>query len=373
MKSWAVMHLERQVAVIREDGTCTVFFPRFMPYDLDLKPADEDSLITRHDNLEHFYTWCANRPLTLSRSSAVDFLVSHGYLRAATDRDRAAIALAYHGLCLTDVFWIRHTEENIRFAQIDLWDHPLSDEYVDVVLRDHGMVARNTGLARASDAALPKAYRVPNVWIQQGGSFQLLKGGDPGDVEAELVSSQIARCFDVDQVLYEPMEFEGRPVSRCELVTSKDKSIVFARNMKNYSLRERMTLGELIRSRDMYGLHMMNIIDYLIGNTDRNLSNWGFWIDNHNNQPEKLFPLMDFNRSFRSYDVPEGSQCLIMKEKVSQREAAVRGVREIGLRLVRDLPEDLSALFSRLNALRQTRLEVMFQTRLEILKQAVKE
>lgn len=54
----------------------------------------------------------------------------------------------------------------------------------------------------------------------------------------------------------------------------------------------------------------MNIIDYLTGNTDRHLENWGFIIDNRTNWCVSLYPLMDFNQCFKAYDNADGANCL---------------------------------------------------------------
>ena len=40
---------------------------------------------------------------------------------------------------------------------------------------------------------------------------------------------------------------------------------------------------------------MMNILDYLVGNTDRHWENWGLLVDNETNRPIRLHDLMDFN------------------------------------------------------------------------------
>ena len=76
---------------------------------------------------------------------------------------------------------------------------------------------------------------------------------------------------------------------------------------------------------------MMNIIDYLVGNTDRHWGNWGFLVDNKTNRPLRLFPLMDFNRAFQTYDVLEGGRCLTCPEPMSQMDAALEAVRKSGL------------------------------------------
>ena len=77
---------------------------------------------------------------------------------------------------------------------------------------------------------------------------------------------------------------------------------------------------------------MMNILDYLVGNTDRHWENWGLLVDNETNQPIRLHDLMDFNKAFQQYDTLDGANCLTAgKRHLSQREAAMEAVRSIGL------------------------------------------
>ena len=54
-KRFSVMHMDRKVASIREDGTCTIYSPSFMPYNLYLEPVEPDDLDTRLNNLNNFY------------------------------------------------------------------------------------------------------------------------------------------------------------------------------------------------------------------------------------------------------------------------------------------------------------------------------
>ena len=77
---------------------------------------------------------------------------------------------------------------------------------------------------------------------------------------------------------------------------------------------------------------MMNILDYLVGNTDRHWENWGLLVDNETNQPIRLHHLMDFNRAFQQYDILDGASCLTVgKRHLRQREAALEAVRNIDL------------------------------------------
>lgn len=106
---------------------------------------------------------------------------------------------------------------------------------------------------------------------------------------------------------------------------------------------------------------MMNIIDYLIGNTDRHWGNWGVLVCNSNNKPVRLYDLMDFNQAFNSYENMEGSNCQTMfGEHINQKEAAMRSVTKIGLNQIKEISKEV------FNELPQ--FYEMFCKRLELLK-----
>ena len=372
MNSYAIMHLNRHVATIRGDGSCAVYFPRFMPYNLYLEKAEPGDLDARMNNLNNFYYWCATRLLTLDRKYAKEILNSLGKKQAVTDKDRAEIAISYHALCLTDVYWVRALREGATYEAINLYDHSLSDAFVDVALRGRPLTAQNAELLDQRDSAgdLATAGVAPKAWVRRDGAFWLLKDGEPREVEAELTASRIARCFDVEQVLYEPEDYQGQRVSASRLMTTKERSIVPMEFVDVYAANAGRTAMDFVNQYDLRGYHMMNIVDYLVGNTDRHWGNWGFWVDNRNNRLLKLHPLMDFNKAFIAYDSVEGARCLTTRENMSQKDAAIMAVRAIGLNQIKPLPDDLTSLFHRANAAFNTRLDAMFRKRLEALKRA---
>ena len=132
-------------------------------------------------------------------------------------------------------------------------------------------------------------------------------------------------------MLYEPFMYDGQKVSASPLMTSKDFSIVPMEHVEIYAANHNTDLYALIRRYDLRSYCMMNIIDYLVGNTDRHWGNWGFLVDNKTNKPLCLFPLMDFNKAFQAYDTIEGSRCLTSSQPMSQMDAALEAVQTIGL------------------------------------------
>ena len=99
-----------------------------------------------------------------------------------------------------------------------------------------------------------------------------------------------------------------------------------------YAANHDIDVMDFVLKLDAYSYYMMNLLDYLIGNTDRHWGNWGFLVDNRTNQPVRLFDLMDLNQTFLAYDTIEGANCMTTgNRKISQREAAVEAVKIIGL------------------------------------------
>lgn len=339
-KFFDIMHKNRRVARIYEDGRCTINYPSFMPYNLYLEKSDDFD--SRINNLNNFYYWCSSRVLTLDRKYAKEILKTIGANQAVTDKDRAMIAVSYHGLTLTDVFWIRGAKEKTSFNELNLYNHSLSGAFADVSLRGKDITIQNAELFITQDAAgdVGTVGVAPKAWIRENGSFYLLKDGDERDVEAELLASKIVGCFKIDYVPYEEDHFDGIKVSKCKIITSEETSIVPYEFVDVYCTNHSKETLEYVLKKDSYSYYMMNIIDYLIGNTDRHWGNWGFFVDNSTNKLKGLYSLMDFNKAFLSYDTTEGSKCQTTGKKMTQQEAAIEAVKKIELNQISDVPKE---------------------------------
>jgi len=227
------------------------------------------------------------------------------------------------------VFWVKGEKENIRFEDINLYTHSLSNALVDIALRGHQMTVTNAHLL-ANDLSTGGCY--PKAWVRREDGFYLYKDGGQDAVEREVLASKICRCFDCHQVLYEQGIFENEPVSISKIMTSQRYSLVTYAAYDVYCTNHDWNTLDKILELDAHGYYMMNILDYLVGNTDRHWENWGLLVDNETNQPIRLHDLMDFNRAFQQYDTLDGANCLTVgKRHLSQREAAIEAVKKAGL------------------------------------------
>lgn len=333
---YEIMHKDKIVAVVDTVGQAQILSEQFFPYDLYLE--EEDDIDSRVNNLSNFYHWCASRVLSLDRQYAKELLNSIGMAQAVTDRDRAAISLSYHGVSLTDVFWVRQQGEKITFAQVNLYDNPLNRAIVEISLRGKQMTVTNQELA--PDLSTRGCF--PKAWIREADGFRLLKDGGGDVVERELLASAVCQCFDVKQVEYRKLYYDGQPVAESGIVSSVRYSLVSKLAFDVYAANHDLDTLEVCKRIDPVAYYGMNILDYLVGNTDRHPENWGFLIDNENNQYVSLYPLMDFNQSFHSYDTMAGANCqTVLPAKMTQQEAAAQAVRQIGLTQIREVDRSL--------------------------------
>ena len=339
-KGWGffdIMHIDRRVARIYENGKCTINYKSFMPYNLYLEANDD--IDTRVQNLTNFFAWCSSRVLTLDRKHAKEIMNSIGAVQSPTDRDRAMIAISYRALTLMDVFWVRTKDDKKTFSEISLFNHSLSDAFVDVSLKGKNLTLENAELISEQDPAadIGTPGVAPKAWIRREGEFYLIKDGNERDVDSELLASKIADCFEIDHVSYTEYIFNGTRTSKCKIITSEERSIVPMEFIEIYCVNRDMDRMEFILKKDAYSYYMMNIIDYLIGNTDRHWGNWGFLVDNKNNKLLKLHSLMDYNKAFLSYDNISGARCQTSAEPKSQQQAAEEAVKSIGLNQIKEI------------------------------------
>jgi hypothetical protein len=346
--AYELMHRDKVVAIIdTKTGYNRIENANFMPYSLYLE--DVTGVESAVQNINNFYYWCATRLLSLDRKYAKELLNSIGAKQALTDKDRAQIALSYRCLSLRDLYWIRKEGETVLFRNVDLYRHSLDNALVDIALKGRNLTINNSSLI-ASDLSTSGVF--PKAWLRAKNGFVLLKDGGHSVVYREYLASEIAKCFTNDSLEYRLINYQGELVTECDIITSLDYSIVAMEDFEIYCMNNDINFHDYVKKLDAKNYYLMNIIDYLVGNTDRHMGNWGLLINNKTNKPIKLYPLMDFNKSFEAYDSLEGGRCLTVPGIKSQRDAALEAVKILqGLQLIKSIPEDLFIQYKMRNEL----------------------
>jgi hypothetical protein len=119
-------------------------------------------------------------------------------------------------------------------------------------------------------------------------------------------------------------------------MSSSEYSIVHAEEVDASFTREGKDLIAWV-SRDTRfsnDFHQMNVVDYLLENTDRHGQNWGFYMSNETGELTKLHPLYDHNNAFDSEWLhrADGGPSLMYQDRC-KLEVARNSLRKCDLQL----------------------------------------
>lgn len=324
-----LMHKDRKVVLFDFSGNVNILNKKFLPYGLYVEEKNDVETCT--NNSLNIINWLARRVITIDRKYSKEIYNFLNIAQNSDDRTKAEFSISYHSLSFTDVYWVKGISEKISFSKINLYDNSLSNAFVDVFLRGKCLTIDKKDLDSKDISTSGQSQK---AWVREKNKkLVLYKDGNANEVKNEVLASKIISCFKVEAVQYKIDTYEKKLVSKCDIITSKEYSLLNAFDLNIYCMNHDIDFYEYILKLDKYNYHMMNIIDYLIGNNDRHPNNWGVLIDNKTNKILRLYSLMDFNKSFKNYNNLKGGKCLTTKESMSQMDAAVEAVKIIGINL----------------------------------------
>lgn len=295
LKDTKVCHINRCT------GKVKMYNKNLLPFDIYL---EYDEYADLQNNITVFNWWCAHRLLSIDREHAKVILNACGIKQATTDKDRADIAIEYNCLSLKDFYWVKTVDDTSTWKQVNLFDNSLSNAVVDIALQGKNLALTNNYLI-ASDLTTDGIF--PKAWYRKDKTFYLYKGDKNDSVNKEVRASKILQQLGFDVLNYEKSSFDNSNVAVSKCFTSKDIGYVTAGDMsQNYDIDTKC-----------YEYDMMNLCDYLVGNSDRHQDNWGY-LFNYNREIIGFAPIFDFNHAFEAsktyYCLPEQlcGRCICM-------------------------------------------------------------
>lgn len=268
----------------RYTGKAIIYDYSLMPFDIYLE--DNDKYADRQNNITVFNWWCAHRILSLDREHAKAILNACGLKQAITDKDKADIALEYKCLSLKDFYWVKKKTDTSKWNDINLFDNSLSNAVVNIALKGESLSVTNRYLI---DSDLATDGLFPKAWYRKGTNFYLYKGDKNESVDKEVRASKILQQLGFKVLNYEKTIYDKTTVAVSKCFTSKNIGYV--------------TAGDMIQNYDIdtsyYEYDIMNLCDYLVGNSDRHQDNWGY-IFNDKREIIGFAPIFDFNHAFEA-------------------------------------------------------------------------
>lgn len=351
MLSFDLLHRDDVVVGIVIDEDDGRIVEAMEPKRMDLMPVGTvvDGTV-RSDRLK---SWWSSRSIPATRTG-----VQH-LLHALDLDDTVPLLLRSMGLSLADHYWIRPPGSETCWRDVNFFANGFSDDMGNLLF---GRGVR-TGVFdpvspdNTTDGMLMKRWNVID------GSRRLIKAGElPYRQEAynEEAACILAERMGIPHVEYDVVEYDGVVCSICDGFIDEDTELVSAHQISRSEIHEPgiPLYDHLVSCCLHHGLDAvpfldrMIVFDYLIGNADRHLNNFGVIRDSNTLEWRRFAPLFDNGTSMgcdlEAEDIVSeaGLDCKPFSEYFPRQMALVRDTGWIDMDAVRDGIRSASDVFS---------------------------
>jgi len=232
--------------------------------------------------------WLLHRTAPMNRRFVRDMMLSLGFNPGDPRYQRHLLEFC-HGLSLNDVHWVVPDDFNGTWANCNLYENAFPETIASLAF---------SGLGRPGhgDASTSPEYTTDGVlakcWRRNDKGIFLYKAGktDSGlEPYAEFYTSQVAAALGISHINYRLARYRNRVCSVCPLFTNERLGFIPAGKLMTH---EEITSDS--RFADIF------LLDAVVLNDDRHLSNFGFLIDNDRNEIVDPAPAFDHGHAFFS-------------------------------------------------------------------------
>ncbi len=287
-----LMHRDEEVASLILDDHQGSIFDVVSVRSTDLLPT---GTAPRGDiDVKRLKEWWSSRTIPTSRSG-LRFLLDSLDMEITTE-----LAAKSMGLSLTDQYWMKPEGAAVSWDSVNFFDNEFSDDVGDLLFGleirrgEWDLVSPDT----TSDGVLKKRWKILD------GNRCLIKAGEAPYLQEpfnEAAAAMIADSMGIDHVEYSLIEYEGAPCSVCKNMIDGTDELISAHQAARSEIQEPGVplYDHLVACCSHHGLDIvkdldrMIVFDYLIGNTDRHLNNFGIIRDATTLEWKRFAPLYD--------------------------------------------------------------------------------
>ena len=214
------------------------------------------------------------------------------------------------GLSLSDQYWVKETNSNLEYKDINFFDHDFKDlEFTNATFGNEEDNSTKISLISPNNTT---DGRLKKTWIIENGKRYLLKGGYKNEVMQpfnEVLASMICEKLGFDHVKYTLDIVNDKVVSKCECFINKNTEFITAHQILSCIVEKEDAYEEYIKILESKGIDNVRlklenifILDYLILNEDRHLNNFGIIRDVNTLKWIDVAPIFDNGQSLNILD-----------------------------------------------------------------------
>jgi hypothetical protein len=267
----------------------------YNPNHLPILLKNKDNLI----NID-FNDWLQNRYISPSRKGVKELLQ---YLKLDSP---IKLLIENHALSLTDHYWLCGKNEKLSWKDVNYFENSFDETTGEFLLGNYNKYIKGQKTPEiASRGSLVKKWHI------EDDKRLLIKGGAPfyyQEPANEIIASKIMDHLAIEHTAYRPFQTNGNIYSSCEnylgMVNEEIPAYqVIGEYLKNESISD---YSHYLKYLDNIGLtdtakttDKMITIDYLIGNTDRHLENFGVMRNADTLAYAGIIPIFDCGNSLQ--------------------------------------------------------------------------
>ena len=276
-----LMNKNTEVLTAEYDTITKGFNKLYEIKNIDFAPIILNHLYEReHDDvnlLEQLTEWFKGRGIPSWRDD-LDLLLAKLNISTPTELlDKA------FGLSLSDQYWIKPFDTDIKYEDINFFEHDFEDsEFTNAIFSNNMNINSKISLISPNNTT---DGRLKKTWIIEDGKRHLLKGGYKNEVMQpfnEVLATMICGRLGFKHIPYTIDVIGEKIVSKCECFIDKNTELITAYQILHNNCEKDKAYETYIKILEDNGIinareeiENMFILDYIMLNEDRHLNNFG--------------------------------------------------------------------------------------------------
>ena len=269
-------------------------------YEIELLNKDYIPICIRRKDGRYTFDsvrkFCSLRVLSMNRVYCKEILTSCG----VEDQSDVNISIMSRALSFRDNYWIKSCASKENWDSVNLYANRFSAQVAQVALT--GVVDTIELGDKLYTGELCNKGTKPKCYLHRNQEILLFKVETVDEIKSEIVSAVIASVLGLKsptRYWYERI-FE-RDCSVCKILTSESSELVHYRDIMSYhnevTMSYKSSSYHFLMSLDAEQFLLMQIMDYITLNIDRNRDNFG--VEMCNNEIVGLYPVYDHDSCFK--------------------------------------------------------------------------
>lgn len=297
-------------------------------YDMDYIPFHIQASNVPDESFDH---WLQHRCIPSTRDGINDFM------KHTTCKNVFELSMKNRMLSLSDHYWIKRKNENTSWADVNFFANEYSNNIGNIIIgTEYGDISNYKSPDLTTNGWLKKAWR-----RDKNGKDYLFKMGSypyfQEPINEVFCSELLAKFSNIDYVPYTLGSIKGNYCSICEnFVTETEEFVpafeIYRTAEKPFYIEPYKFLIDRCLYFEIKGIkHFIDVMiafDYLIGNTDRHMGNFGFMRNVDTKKFTRIAPLFDNGSSLWNE--------AITNIKINDKEELFRNWQEGQIRLIRN-------------------------------------